>query len=169
MRRSTARNRTSNLFLPIYRCLLSALPLIRTRISSAERTVTRSTVCRTAFSFHSVIVGAAFSIVSSACFMRVQTWSASMLLSNLRDRPRHDRGRFSFAAASSGACCRCAAAWLFRRASVHHPSSAPQRGQGAQRRAQDQRCNRDPRAQVNFLSFCSGFGIEVRFFTWYNL
>ena len=24
-------------------------------------------------------------------------------------------------------------------------------------------------AQVNFLSFCSGFGIEVRFFTWYNL
>ena len=24
-------------------------------------------------------------------------------------------------------------------------------------------------AQVNFLSFCSGFVIEVRFFTWYNL
>ena len=43
------------------RCLISAPPLIRTRISSAERTVTRSTICRTAFSFHSVIVGAAFS------------------------------------------------------------------------------------------------------------
>ena len=25
---------------------------------------------------------------------------------NLRDRPRHDRGRFSFAAAFCGACCR---------------------------------------------------------------
>ena len=27
---------------------------------------------------------------------------------NLRDRPRRDRGRFSFAGASCGACCRCA-------------------------------------------------------------
>ena len=30
-------------------------------------------------------------------------------LSNPHDRPRHGRGRFSFAGASCGACCRCAA------------------------------------------------------------
>ena len=95
--------------------------------------------------------------------------STSCPFAFLHGRPRHGRGRFSFAGASCGACCRCAAAWWMHHVVEHRPSSAPQHGQGAQRRAQDHRRNRDPRAQVNFLSFCSGFGIEVQFFTWYNL
>ena len=35
----------------------------------------------------------------------------------------------------------------------HRPSSAPQHDQIAQRRAQDHRRNRDPRAETDFLSF----------------
>ena len=38
-----------------------------------------------------------------------------------------------------------------RRAAVHHPSSAPQHGQGAQRRAQDHCRSRDPRAEVRIF------------------
>ena len=77
--------------------------------------------------------------------------STSCPFAFLHDRPRRDRGKFSFAGAFCGAYCRCAAAWSFRRASAHRPSSAPQHGQGAQRRAQDHCRSRDPRAGDDLL------------------
>ena len=46
--------------------------------------------------------------VTPFCLLRGAVFIAVVPSYNLRDRPRHDRRRFSFAGASCGACCRCA-------------------------------------------------------------
>ena len=46
--------------------------------------------------------------VTPFCLLRGAVFIAVVLSRNPHDRPRHGRGRFSFAGASCGACCRCA-------------------------------------------------------------